>query len=79
MDKAVTISLEKMEEAIQKPIEWVFPNDFLNATESVNTGIPIEKLQPNIPLSRAFNQMAREIAGITLEESADIPWYKKWL
>ncbi len=79
MDKAVTISLDKMEEALQKPIEWVFPNDFLNATESVNTGIPIEKLQPNIPLSNAFVAMASNIAEIDVKGNSVIPWFKKLL
>lgn len=79
MDKAVTISLDKMEEALQKPIEWVLPNDFLNATESVNTGIPIEKLQPNIPLSNAFVAMASNIAEIDVKGNSVIPWFKKLL
>jgi pilus assembly protein CpaE len=79
MDKAVTISLDKIEEALQKPIEWVFPNDFLNATESVNTGIPIEKLQPNIPLTKAFIAMASNISEVNVEGDSVMPWFKKLL
>ncbi len=78
MDKAVGISLSKMEEVIQKPIEWIFPNDFLNSTESVNTGIPIEKLHPNASLSKMFKQRAQFIAEITSDQSSQSPWYKKW-
>ena len=78
MDKSVAISLDKMEDAIQKSIDWVFPNDFVNATESVNTGIPLEKMQPNIPLSNAFKEMAGQIADIELEVSSHTSWMKKW-
>ena len=78
MDKAVAISLDKMEDAIQKPIDWVFPNDFLNATESVNTGIPIQKLQAHIPLSDTFTAMACDIAGIKLDSVDSAPWWQKW-
>lgn len=78
MDKAVAISLDKMEDAIQKPIDWVFPNDFLNATESVNTGIPIQKLQAHIPLSDTFTAMACDISGIKLESIESAPWWQKW-
>lgn len=78
MDKAVAISLGKIEDAIQKPIDWVFPNDFLNATESVNTGIPIQKLQARIPLSETFTAMACDIAGIKLESVESAPWWRLW-
>ncbi|MBU3628867.1 AAA family ATPase [Polynucleobacter sp. AP-Reno-20A-A9] len=78
MDKAVAISLGKIEDAIQKPIDWVFPNDFLNATESVNTGIPIQKLQAHIPLSETFTAMACDIAGIKLESVESAPWWRLW-
>ena len=78
MDKAVAISLDKMEDAIQKPIDWVFPNDFLNATESVNTGIPIQKLKSNIPLSDTFTAMACDIAGVKLDSIENASWWQKW-
>ncbi len=78
MDKAVAISLGKIEDAIQKPIDWVFPNDFLNATESVNAGIPIQKLQAHIPLSDTFTAMACDIAGIKLDTVKGASWWRKW-
>ncbi len=78
MDKSVAISLDRMEDAIQKPIDWVFPNDFINATESVNTGIPIQKLRENIPLSNAFTAMAYDVAGMKLETVTGGSWWQKW-
>jgi pilus assembly protein CpaE len=78
MDKAVAISPAKMEDAIQKPIDWTFPNDFINATESVNTGIPIQKLRAHIPLSDTFTQMACDVAGIKLEAVEGTSLWQKW-
>jgi pilus assembly protein CpaE len=77
-DQSLSIPIEKMEDAIQKKIDWVFPNDFLHASESVNLGVPIQKLQPNVPLSRRFTEMATNIDG-----GEDIPtqhksWFWKW-
>ncbi|MDF9788171.1 AAA family ATPase [Polynucleobacter sphagniphilus] len=78
MDRGVAISLEKMEDAIQKSIDWVFPNDFVNATESVNTGIPLEKMRPHIPLSNAFKAMAGEITEVEIEVKDHASWMQKW-
>ena len=78
MDKGVVISVEKMEDAIQKAIDWVFPNDFINATESVNTGIPIEKMRPHIPLSNAFKAMAGEITEVEIDIKGHTSWMQKW-
>jgi pilus assembly protein CpaE len=78
MDRGVAISLEKMEDAIQKSIDWVFPNDFVNATESVNTGIPLEKMRPHIPLSNAFKAMAGEITEVEIEVRDHASWMQKW-
>ena len=79
MDSASAISLEKMENAIQKPINWVFPNDFLNATESANTGIPIQKLQPYATISKVFSSIAHEIAELQPEAERPESWFSKWL
>lgn len=78
MDRGVAISLEKIEDAIQKSIDWVFPNDFVNATESVNTGIPLEKMRPHIPLSNAFKAMAGEITEVEIEVKDHASWMQKW-
>jgi pilus assembly protein CpaE len=78
MDKGVVISVEKMEDAIQKAIDWVFPNDFINATESVNTGIPIEKMRPHIPLSNAFKAMAGQITEVEIDIKGHTSWMQKW-
>ena len=79
MDSASAISLEKMESAVQKKINWVFPNDFLNATESANTGIPIQKLQPYATISKVFSSIAHEIAELQPEAERPESWFSKWL
>lgn len=68
MDKGVSISLSKIEDSIQKPIDWIFPNDFANCMESVNTGIPLQKLQANTEFSEALNDMAEIISGANHKE-----------
>ena len=78
MDKSVSISLRKMEDAIQKSINWVFPNDFVNATESVNAGIPLEKIHPNISLSNTFKRMAGEIAETKVDIDDGKSWIQRW-
>jgi pilus assembly protein CpaE len=72
-------SLEKMENAIQKQINWVFPNDFVNVTESANTGIPVQKLQPYAAISKVFSSIAHEIAELKLETAQAKSWFSKWL
>ena len=79
MDSASAISLEKMENAIQKQINWVFPNDFINVTESANTGIPVQKLQPYAAISKVFSSIAHEIAKLKLETAQAKSWFSKWL
>jgi MinD-like ATPase involved in chromosome partitioning or flagellar assembly len=79
MDSASAISLEKMENAVQKKINWVFPNDFLNATESANTGIPIQKLQPFATISKVFSSIAHEITELQPEAEQSESWFSKWL
>lgn len=79
MDSASAISLEKMENAVQKKINWVFPNDFLNATESANTGIPIQKLQPFSTISKVFSSIAHEITELQPEAEQSESWFSKWL
>jgi MinD-like ATPase involved in chromosome partitioning or flagellar assembly len=60
-DKA--ISKSDIQAAIQKPIDWEFKNDFINCMESSNSGIPIEKLEPNCSFSKTLLNLASHIAG----------------
>ena len=60
-DKAIAKS--EIEAAIQKPIDWEFKNDFINCMESSNSGIPIEKLEPNCSFSKTLTNLASYISG----------------
>ena len=68
MDKSVSISLSKIEDSIQKNIDWVFPNDFIDCMESVNTGIPMQKLFKNTDFNDALYDMAEVITGAIPEK-----------
>lgn len=58
-DKA--ISKSDIEASIQKPIEFEFKNDFINCMESSNSGVPIEKLDPNSSFSKTLLNLAAQI------------------
>ena len=60
--------LEKIEDAIQKKVEWTTPNDYAPCVDSVNAGIPILKLSPSSSISVSILQMAQRICG--LQETA---------
>ena len=68
MVKDVKPSQEKIEEGIQKPCDWVVPNDFANSVESSNSGIPVLKLAPDSNLSKSLVHMARHLTGEAPEE-----------
>jgi pilus assembly protein CpaE len=64
-DSDKSISKSEIEAAIQKPIDWQFKNDFINCMESSNSGIPIEKLEPNSSFSKTLINLASHISGFT--------------
>jgi pilus assembly protein CpaE len=66
-DKAIAKS--EIEAAIQKPIDWEFKNDFINCMESSNSGIPIEKLEPNCSFSKTLTNLASYISGASSASS----------
>ncbi len=58
-DKA--ISKSDIEATIQKSIDFEFKNDFANCMESSNSGVPIEKLDPNSSFSKTLLILAGQI------------------
>lgn len=62
-------SQSKIEEAIQKPCDWVVPNDYKNCTESANAGIPLIKLSPDSLVTKSVRKMAMSLVGASETES----------
>lgn len=63
MTKDTRPSQAKLEEVIQKTCECVIPNDFSNSIESANSGVPIQKLAPDSPVSKSLMQLAASLVG----------------
>lgn len=63
-DQNVTLSMSRMEDVIQMKIDRVIPNDFINAAESVNTGVPLAKMAPISPVCVSIREMAKDLCGV---------------
>jgi pilus assembly protein CpaE len=63
LEKDVDVPIKRVEKALGMPVHWTVPNDFANASASVNQGVPIAKLAPGSPVSRALRAYARDLAG----------------
>jgi pilus assembly protein CpaE len=61
--KSGQIRLTDLEGAYGTRIHLTMPNHYESAAASVNQGVPIQKLDPASPLSKALGEMARELAG----------------
>lgn len=63
MDNVGVLSVAKVEDSIQKNINVSIPNDFLNAVEAVNLGVPIVESAPNSAISEALRGIALSLTG----------------
>lgn len=63
LQKDVGVPVKRVEKALGMSVHWMVPNDFANASASVNQGVPIVKLAPGSPVSRALRDYAKELAG----------------
>ena len=75
---------DKKEDAPLKPIEKglgidfykTIPNDYLNASASVNQGMSIVKLAPASPVSRAVRDIADDLVGVVADQDH---WFRRLL
>ena len=64
--KGMDISVKKMADTLGVGIYRYVPNDFINASASVNQGLSIIKLAPECPVS--LKEMAADLTGTTVAE-----------
>jgi pilus assembly protein CpaE len=62
-DKSSDLSLSKIEDALKTKFYKVLPNDFPNATASMNAGKPIYQVSPSGSLTTAIMELANELVG----------------
>ncbi len=72
-EKAGDISLADVEKATALKVRRTIPNSHVVANSSVNQGIPMLKLNPRDPISRALQEWAQELAPVVVQGS------KGWL
>jgi pilus assembly protein CpaE len=59
--KGSAISIEEVEATLNKPVFWLFPNDFSQVISSINRGLPLVKFQPNAPLSKNIHEFVEKM------------------
>jgi pilus assembly protein CpaE len=75
---------DKKEDAPARPIERglgidfyrTIPNDYFNASASVNQGVSILELAPASPVSKALREIATEMTGVSLGRES---WFRRVL
>ena len=70
VDQSLDISLPKIEDAIQRSIDYIIPNDYSAVAKSVNVGTPIGKLLPENKICDALRTLA---SGLTGKENKTLP------
>jgi len=79
-DQREGISLEDIERSLQVKVFSTLPSDPRISLQSINRGVPVVMQTQNIPLRKAFRNMAKSLAVlIGHEKTGDLPKAKKVL
>ena len=77
------IGVEQLEEALHYPVYWRIPNDYANMSDAINSGMPVAEIDPESEVTKSFDQLASELAGIEVpvmeEEKAGKGFLDKFL
>lgn len=58
------IGVEQLEEALHYPVYWRIPNDYANMSDAINAGMPVAEIDAEADVTKSFDQLASELAGI---------------
>ena len=58
------IGVEQLEEALHYPVYWRIPNDYANMSDAINAGMPVAEIDPVAEVTKSFDQLASELAGL---------------
>ena len=65
-DRNGRLGIDRMEDVIQKKIDLMVPNDFLNAAEAVNLGVPLVKMYPDSIVCTSLKKAAQDLCGVVV-------------
>jgi pilus assembly protein CpaE len=58
------IGIEQLEEALHYPVYWRIPNDYAAMSDAINAGMPVAESDPDADVTRSFDQLASDLAGV---------------
>jgi len=59
------IGIEQLEEALHYPVYWRIPNDYSNMSDAINAGMPVAEIDSESEVTKSFDQLAGDLAGVT--------------
>jgi pilus assembly protein CpaE len=60
------IGIEQLEEALHYPVYWRIPNDYANMSDAINAGMPVAEIDSEADVTKSFDQLASDLAGVTV-------------
>ena len=60
------IGIEQLEEALHYPVYWRIPNDYANMSDAINAGMPVAEIDPEADVTKSFDQLASDLAGVAV-------------
>ena len=65
------IDVAQLEETLGYPVYWKIPNDYQTVIDAVNSGMPIEEVNPESDVAACYRSIAADLAGIELESNSN--------
>jgi len=73
------IGIEQLEEALHYPVYWRIPNDYANMSDAINAGMPVAEIDPEADVTKSFDQLASDLAGVAVPVMDDAKQGKGFL
>jgi pilus assembly protein CpaE len=63
------IDVAQLEETLHYPVYWKVPNDYPTVIDAVNSGLPIDEVNPDSEVAQCYRILAADLAGIEIESA----------
>jgi pilus assembly protein CpaE len=60
------IDVSQLEETLHYPVFWKIPNDYATVIDAVNTGTPVNDVNPDSEVARSFRALAADLSGVEM-------------